>query len=271
MIFLPVSVCITNVYFLQILLSISCCKLRKFCDIYVLRMDDSTGNNLPKGGQNVPKSMRYFTNHLMGSQHSQTVSYPSRKAFAHFLIMLVWKQKVSKITVSKPFDLKFSPTNRFEQKSVFRRSRTQRSDPLTFPTGSPTYRTDYLSQRLVHLDRGQGIQIAMIRSLRDLGPMVQVGHPFPHPLPGRRPRRISFFRTIDPKIPRVVHRGLHPQHLTLLVVNLNRIAFDFMFHSDSLRSLAIMADHFPGHIPVGLLPHHSSLPLFQFSTLHPFH
>ena len=97
------KLCTANDQFLEILLRISCCKFRNPCNWNMLHMNYGASDYPPSLCQNVARSTWHPTDNPVGTQHTQTMSYPSRDApFCFNFVRGSREQIADKISISEP-------------------------------------------------------------------------------------------------------------------------------------------------------------------------
>src|SRR5215467_6041015 len=106
--------------------------------------------------------------------------------------------------------------------------------------------TDKLIQSGAVVGLGQGIQIALVHFLRNLGAAIQISNALAHPLPCQRPFGMALHATIDSEIFGIVHGHFCPQNAALwgisLVVEFDRVAVVAVLDPDSFLTLAAITD-----------------------------
>src|SRR5512139_2978653 len=213
-------------------------------------MNDCCNDFASFGGQNVSPGTWYFSNDPMSPEHAQAIRNARGEVPLGFPSWLTREENIPDIPVAEPIQVELPAADRSQQRTVFLRPRAQSSDPLTLPLGRAANRLNDLSQRAIHPDRSQRIQVSLVAGLRDLGSAVQIRHPLAHWLPATGPTRNLPRCPVDLEITGMVHGGLDAQYAALLVVHLDRVPVDGMLQPDPFGALPIMTDHFSLKIPV---------------------
>src|SRR5688572_1298490 len=84
---------------------------------------------------------------------------------------------------------------------------------------------------------GEGREVTIIGGAGDVSAAGQIGHAFAQRTPALQAVRLAFGRAIYAEGFGVVHGGLDPQHLAVLVVNLDRVAAGVVFQAHALGSV----------------------------------
>jgi hypothetical protein len=169
-------------------------------------------------------------------------------------IMISGIDSLPNISVSKSVYIEFATADYFQKGCIFFSPWAQGTNPLAFPMNWAANRLNDLTQQTIHLDRGEGIQIPLIRSLRNLGSPMQIGNAFTHWLPGTGAFGIPLFWTINLEILGGIYGGLDAKDTSLFVVDFYRVAFEVMLQSDAFAPVSIMADDFTLEIAMGFFP-----------------
>ena len=150
----------------------------------MLSLNDSSDNLTTFISQNISKSARYLTDDSMGAKHTESVSDTSGQTPFCMGIMISGIDSLPNIPVSKSVYIEFASADYFQKGCIFFSPWAQGTNPLAFPMNWAANRLNDLTQQTIHFDRGEGIQIPLIRSLRNLGSPMQIGNAFTHWLPG---------------------------------------------------------------------------------------
>lgn len=216
-------------------------------------MKNGRNNLLPFFCNDVSERAWNFPNDSMGPKQTQAMRDPGRETPFYLSILGRWEQMIPKVSISKSLDFKFSSANRFQEEGVFWGPGAKRPNALTFPMRRATNRLHNVSQRAVHRNRSQGIQIPFIRGLREFSSSMEVGNPFAHSLPGKGSLRVSLFGPIHFKIPGVVQGGFHAQDTALFIIDFQGVRLEFVLQTDSFRAVPIVTDHLSQEVSVGFL------------------
>ena len=111
----------------------------------------------------ITKGMWHPTDNPVGSQHTQTMSDPSRDAaFCFNSVRGPREQIADKISISESVDVELSSADRLDKGRVFHGPRAKRTNPMAFVKGGAANRLNDLAQETINLNRGKGIQIPFI-------------------------------------------------------------------------------------------------------------
>src|SRR5678816_1277136 len=99
------------------------------------------------------------------------------------------------------------------------------------------------------LARCQGIEVAIVDPLRDLGAAGHVGYTFAHRTPGWLTCVVALCGPVDLEAARVIDGGLGAQHRPLLVVDLDRVSGDIVLEPDPLGAVLEIARDLAGEVP----------------------
>jgi len=182
----------------------SSCQFRKFFNWDMLRLNNGRGNLAAFVCQNIAKGPGDFTDDTVGAEQAQAMSDACRKAPLGLGVMLTWKELVPDVPVAKPLDVKLSPADRFQELGIFLGPGAKRAESLTLPMGGAANRLNQLAQGVFYLNRSEGVQVAFVGGLRELGSAMEVGSPFAHSLPGRGSLGVVFFGSVHFKVPGIV-------------------------------------------------------------------
>ena len=122
--------------------------------------------------------MRYFFNNSVSPEHSQPVSDLGGKLLGFRTIgSLLAEKTLGDVVITKSVQGKFAATNCFQKFSVLCRPRSQGTHFLLLPFPAAAEGFEHLAQRLVGVQRSQGVQVTVVRGVRHLGSTMKIRYP----------------------------------------------------------------------------------------------
>ncbi len=156
------------------------------------------------------------------------------------------------VPVAESSDGKLAPADGSEECLILRGPGPQGPYPMASPPYRSADRCDEVVDRLVHPEGGECFQIPFITCLADAGPLVEVSNPLAHPSPALFAVGLSLFCPEHLEVSCLVDRRLHPEHAPLLIVDLDGIGLELVFHPYPFGPLLVGADHFTNELAVRL-------------------
>src|SRR3989441_698883 len=190
----------------------------------------------------------------MSAEKGQLAGDPARELAALVRIREGgWFQISLQILVANPLQVKFSAQNDLEQAAVFRADRTQSpKTPRGFDRSTDWVQDAVRSFWFSHYR--ERLQIALIRRATQLDAPTGIGNAFAQGQPPQHDFALTGRSTADAKPPRIIDRGLDPQHASLLIVHFDRVLFDPVFHARPLHAPFQMTGGFPGKTTIRASP-----------------
>ena len=172
---------------------------------------DGRGNFAASGGQTIAMRAGDLASQAVGTQEPKQAGDPCRSAMLFGGVTAsLGIEMDGQVPIAEALQDVLASTDDRQELLIDRRPRLQRTHRPAFPTGGATDRSHPLLDGDGTVQRGQGLQVAVVDPWTDLRPALGIGHPFAEvaPLPGSL--RIAFLRTVRFEAIGIVPRGLDP-------------------------------------------------------------
>src|SRR5437870_3422952 len=145
------------------------------------------------GGEGIAMSGIDLFGEAMSAKHAeQSGDFSGAAAFFFRGIGGGVPEEAPEIAVTEAVDGEFAAIERLEELGIFRGPGAQSADAFVVVGRGLANATKQLAQRGGGIDRGQGVEVAVVGSLSDVSAAGNIADAFAHGAPGFRAVRIAF-------------------------------------------------------------------------------
>lgn len=155
-------------------------------------------------------------------------------------------QEGEEISSAESTQVVFAAVDGLDQPDFFGIPETEAAKPLSPSLHGRRDRAEESAQGSRRVDGRQGVQVALIAGLGDLGSSGKVGNPGAKDAPRFGSGGISLLGAEHRQAVRVVDRGFHSEDRSLLVMDLHRVAIDRGLYPNALGTILVVAGDLAG-------------------------
>ena len=203
------------------------------------------------GGKRIAMGGIDLFDEAMSAEHSQHAARASRAATG-FLRGICGRvpEQFLEVAIAEAVEGEFAAVDGLKELGVFWGPRSQSADAFVIPSGGQADIAEHVAQRGGCVDRSEGVEVAVVGGLSDVGAAGKIRQSPAHGSPGLGALRIAFGGSKDFEVGGIVDGGFSAQDGALLVVEFDGVWTDAMFDADSLRTIFEVADDFAFKCPV---------------------